>query len=44
MYDFYENFIFLSKNLFFSNKVMYSKKIFVSPFKKFNSAKNNLTL
>ena len=39
MYDVYKNFIFLNKNLFFSNRVMYSKKIFLSPFKKFNSAK-----
>ena len=41
MYDFYKNFIFLSKNLFFSNKVMYSNKYFVPPFKKFNSVKKN---
>ena len=40
MYDFYKNFIFLSKNLFF-NKVIHSKCIFVSPFKKFNSVKKN---
>ena len=39
MYDVYKNFIFLNKNLFFSNRVMYSKKIFLSPFKKFNSVK-----
>ena len=41
MYDVYKNFIFLNKNLFFSNRVMYSKKIFLSPFKKFNSVKKN---
>ena len=39
MYDFYKNFIFLSKKNFFSNKVMYSKQVFVSPFITFNSVK-----
>ena len=42
MYDFYKNFIFLSKNLFFfSNKVIYSNKIFVSPFKNLTLFKKN---
>ena len=41
MYEFYKNFIFLSKNFFFSNKVIYLKNIFVSPFKKFNPVKKN---
>ena len=40
MFNFYKNFIFLCKNLFFfSNKAMHSKQIFKSPFKKFNSVK-----
>ena len=43
MYDFYINFIFLSK-FFFSNEVIYSKQIFVSPFRKFNSVKKNFIL
>ena len=38
MYDFYENFIFLSKNLFFSNKV----NKYLYPLS--NSLKKNFTL
>ena len=41
MYDFYKNFIFLSK-FFFSNKNIYLKYIFVYPVKKLNSVKKNL--
>ena len=41
MYDFYKNFIFLSKNFFFSNGVIHLKNIFVSPFKKFIPVKES---
>ena len=38
------NFFFILKIFFFSNKVMYSKQIFVYLFKKFNSVKKKFTL
>ena len=42
MYNFYKNFILLSKNNFFSNKVIYSKEIFVSLFIKVKYVKKKL--
>ena len=40
MYNFYKNFIFLSKKN--SNNVIYLRQVFVSPFIKFNSVKKKI--